>query len=138
MKCFHGNVYRATYLKDELIKKIKIGLKITNSAFWSSTKQESVAKKFLQKKYKNTLIITKGGLKNNVDIHLEELSAYPTEEEVLFLPFCNFKIMSFEKVKEDNLSYYKLILESDSDSSMIKPFDERIIKRLNYEEINFY
>ena len=54
------------------------------------------------------MIIAEGGLKNNVDIHLEEISRYP-KEEVLFLPFCNFKIKSFEKVNENNLSYYRLV-----------------------------
>ena len=46
LKSYTGKVYRATYLNDELIKNIKVGLTITNSAFWSSTKKESVALKF--------------------------------------------------------------------------------------------
>ena len=133
LKFYNGYVYRASFLKDELIKKIKPGLTITNSAFWSSTKKESVAKKFLNTKYKNALIITKGGLKNNVDIHLEEISRYPNEEEVLFLPFCNFKIKSFQKVKKDNLSYYELVLENESDSSLIQPLKEKRIQKLNFE-----
>ena len=57
---------------------------MVNSAFWSATKKESVAKKFLKQNYKNAMIITKGGLKNNIDIHLEKMSRYPDEEEVLF------------------------------------------------------
>ena len=79
------------------------------------------------------MIIAEGGLKNNVDIHLEEISRYPKEEEVLFLPFCNFKIKSFEKVNENNLSYYKLILEKYSDSSIITPFNKYSIDNLNFE-----
>lgn len=82
LKSYIGKVYRANYYKDELIKNIKIGSTITNSAFWSSTKNESV---------------TEEGLKNNVDIHLEKISKYPKEEELLFLSFCKFKIKSFEK-----------------------------------------
>ncbi len=89
LKSFTGKVYRAAFLKDELIKKIKIGLSMTNSAFWYSTKQKSVVKSFLENNYKNILIITKGGLENNVDIHLEGISKYSDEEEVLFLPFHN-------------------------------------------------
>ena len=135
LKSYNGNVYRASFLKDELIKKIQIGNIIMNSAFWSSTKKESVAKKFLKSNYKNALIITKGGLMNNVDIHLEKISKYPNEEEVLFLPFCNFKVISFEKKNENNLSYYKLVLESVTQTSFIEPYDERDIKRINCEEI---
>jgi len=131
LKSFNGKLYRASFLKKELINKIKIGQTMTNSAFWSSTKKESVAKQFLNSNYKNALIITNGGLNNNVDIHLEGISQYPAEEEVLFLPFCIFTIKSFVEVKEGNLIYYKLELENNSDSSMIEPFNDYIIKGLN-------
>ena len=136
LKSYTGKVYRATYFKDELIKKIKIGLTIINSAFWSSTKKESVALNFLKKaNYKNGLIIVEGDLNNNVDIHLEEISRYPKEEEVLFLPFCKFKIKNFEKVNENNLSFYKLILEKDdTDSSIIEPYDKYNIDSLNFKK----
>ena len=122
----------------ELIKKIKVGLTMVNSAFWSATKKESVAKQFLKQSYKNALIIAKGGLENNIDIHLEKMSRYPNEEEVLFLPFCNFKITSFDKVVEGNLSYYKLILENASDSSLIEPYDEEIIEENFGNTIDIY
>ena len=109
---------------------------IINSAFWSSTKKESVALNFLKKaNYKNGLIIVEGDLNNNVDIHLEEISRYPKEEEVLFLPFCKFKIKNFEKVNEHNLSFYKLILEKDdTDSSIIEPYDKYNIDSLNFKK----
>ena len=64
---------------------------------------------------------------------MEEISRYPKEEEVLFLPFCKFKIKSFSKVNENNLNYYKLELEKDSDSSVIKPLDKDSIDSLNFE-----
>ena len=134
LKSFDGYLYRATYLKDDLIKKIKPGLIIVNSPFWSSTKKESVAKDFLKENYKNTLIIVKGGINNNIDIHIEKVSRFPEEEEVLFLPFCNFKIKSFDKVKEDNLSFYKLELEGVSDGSLIGTcYIDKIIK-FNFEK----
>ena len=134
LKSYNGTLYRATFLKDELVKKLKIGLTMVNSAFWSATKKESVAKKFLKASYKNALIITKGGLNNNIDIHLEKMSRYPSEEEVLFLPFCNFKITSFDKVKEGDKNYYKLVLENTSDSSLIEPYREKIIKTFDFEK----
>ena len=58
LKSFNGKVYRASFLKEDLIYKIRIGQTITNSAFWSSSKK-SVAKQFLKNNYKNTLIIIK-------------------------------------------------------------------------------
>ena len=133
LKSYNNIVYRATFLKDELIQKIKIGQTMINSAFWSSTKKESVSKTFLEQNHKNCLIITEGGLNNNVDIHSEEISKYPEEEEVLFLPFCTFKIKSFDKVNEGNKWYYKLVLDKNSDSSIIKPFDEEIIDSLDFK-----
>ena len=134
IKSYDGIVYRASFLKDELIKNIKIGDTITNSAFWSSTKKESVAKKFLKASHKNALIITKGELVNSIDIHSEKISKYPNEEEVLFLPFCNFKIVSFEKVNEGTLNYYKLVLESVSKTSLFEPYNQMIINRYNCEK----
>ena len=67
---------------------------------------------------------------------MEEISKYPNEEEVLFLPFCNFKIISFEKINENNFSYYKLVLESVSDTSLIKPYRDMIINLLNCGDNN--
>ena len=131
LKSYNGIVYRASFLKEELIKNIKIGDTIINSAFWSASKKESVAKKFMKNGRKNALIITKGELINNVDIHIEKMSRYPNEEEVLYLPFCNFKIKSFEKIKEDKLTYYKLELESVSQTSLFKPYSKEDINRFN-------
>jgi len=81
-----------------------------NASFWSSSKKLSVAKNFLFNYPKNILIHSKIKKGNNVDIHLEKLSQYPNEEEILFLPFCNFEIKSIKQVKENNKEYYDLEL----------------------------
>ena len=134
LKCYNGKLYRASFFKENLINSIKIGLTMINPAFWSCTKKESVAKRFLKGKNKNTLIITEGGLENNIDIHLGGISKYPNEEEVLFLPFCKFKVKSYELVNENGLTYYKIILDKISDSSMIRMiegFENMFISALN-------
>ena len=134
LKCYNGKLYRASFFKENLINSIKIGITMINPAFWSCAKAESVAKRFLKGKYKNTLIITEGGLGNNIDIHLEGISKYPNEEEVLFLPFCKFKVKSYELVNENGLNYYKIILDKISDSPMIRMlegFENMIISALN-------
>ena len=133
IKSYTGYVYRASFLKEELIKKITIGDTIINSAFWSSTKKESVAKNFLRGSHKNTLILTKGQSINNIDIHSENLSKYPEEEEVLFLPFCKFRVINVEKVNEGNKNYYKLVLQSTSETSLIEPYHEKYINTFNCE-----
>ena len=108
LKSYSGDVYRATYFKQELIDEIKPGKKMLNASFWSSSKKLSVAKTFL--KTKNILLHTKVKEGNNIDIHLEKLSQFPSEEEILFLPYCYFEVKSFKKVKENNLEYFDLEL----------------------------
>ena len=112
LKSYSGDIYRATYFKQELIDAIKPGKKMINASFWSSSKKLSVAEKFLfSPQYtKNILLHAKVKKGCNVDIHLENLSQYPNEEEVLFLPYCNFEIQSFEKGKKKGHEYYILEL----------------------------
>ena len=50
LKSFNGKVYRANFLKEELINKIKIGQTMTNSAFWSSSKKKICCKKVFKVK----------------------------------------------------------------------------------------
>lgn len=123
LKSFSGDVYRATYFKQELIDEIKPGKKMLNASLWSSSKKQSVAKKFLFMYKKNILLHTKIKEGNNIDIHLEKLSQFPSEEEILFLPFCYFEVKNFKKVKENNLEYYDLELiycEEENKSNKIK------------------
>ena len=110
LKSYCGDVYRATYFKKELIDEIHEGKKMLNASLWSSSKKLSVARKFLFKYKKNILLHTKVKEGNNIDIHLEKLSQFPNEEEILFLPFCFFEIKSFTKTKENGLEYYNLEL----------------------------
>ena len=65
IKSFEGNLYNSSFLKDELVKNIEVGDTIINSAFWSSSEKESVAKQFLKSTHKNALIVTKGKIINN-------------------------------------------------------------------------
>ena len=44
LKSYSGEVYRASYFKQELINEIKPGKKMFNASFWSSSKKLSVAK----------------------------------------------------------------------------------------------
>ncbi len=111
LKSYTGDVYRATYFEKELINEIKTGKKMINASFWSSSKKESVAKDFLFKYKKNVLLHTKiQNGNNNIDIHLEKISQFPSEEEILFLPYCYFEIKNFKKIKENNFEYYSLEL----------------------------
>ena len=110
LKSYSGEVYRATWFKNELIDEIKPGKKMLNASLWSSSKKLSVAKKFLFKYKKNVLLHTKVKEGNNIDIHLEKLSQFPEEEEILFLPYCVFEVQEFKKTNENNLEYYELEL----------------------------
>ena len=100
LKSYSGDVYRATWIKLELIKEIKVGKKMLNTSLWSSSKKLEVAEDFLFRYTKNILLHTKIKEGNNIDIHLEKISKYPNEEEVLILPFCFLEIKSFQKKKK--------------------------------------
>ena len=133
LKSYSGEVYRATWFKNELIDEIKPGKKMLNASLWSSSKKLSVAKKFLFKYKKNVLLHTKVKEGNNIDIHLEKISQFENEEEILFLPFCAFEVKSFEKVKENNLEYYNLELIYCEEENKIDKIEE-----VQYKDIDPY
>ena len=123
IRSIYNLIQGATYFKQELIDEIKPGKKMLNASLWSSSKKQSVAKKFLFMYKKNILLHTKIKEGNNIDIHLEKLSQFPSEEEILFLPFCYFEVKSFKKEKENNLEYYDLELiycEEENKSNKIE------------------
>jgi len=129
LKSFSGDVYRATYFKKELMDEIKPGKKMLNASFWSSSKKLSVAEEFL--KHKNILLHTRVKEGNNVEIHLENLSKYPDEEEILFLPYCYFEVKSFKKVKKNGLEYHELELiycDEENKSNAIENLEFNDIK----------
>ena len=131
IKSYSGDVYRAAYFKKELLDEIKPGKKLLNSSLWSSSKKLSVAKSFLVGYKKNILLHTKIKEGNNIDIHSENLSKYPEEEEILFLPFCCFVVESFKKVKENDYEYYALELtycEEENKSNKIENVKVNVIK----------
>ena len=109
---YKGNVYRASYFKDNLLKEIKVGKQLINAALWSCTKDEIIAKKFKKKCNKNVIIYTNLDGPCNVDIHEEKISQFLNEKEVLVLPFCTFEVKSLVKVNDSVYGdYYKLELE---------------------------
>ena len=98
-------------------------------------KELSVAKEFLFKyENKNVLLHTKVKEGNNIDIHIENLSEFPEEEEILFLPYCVFEVQRFKKIKENNLEYYVLELiycEEENKSNKIENVNFMNINLLN-------
>jgi len=135
LESYSGEVYGATFFTKELIKEIKPGKKLLNASLWSSSKKLSVAKNFLFKhKGKNVLLHSNIKKGNNIDIHLEKLSAFPKEEEILFLPYCVFEIKSFKKMEEKGIQYYDLELiycEDENKNNKIKNIKTKDIT-LNY------
>ena len=132
MKSHSGDVYRATYFKKELIDEIKPGKKLLNASLWSSSKKLDVAKTFLFQYKKNILLHTKVKEGNNIDIHLEKISQYPDEEEILFLPYCTFEVQSFKKTKQNNLEYYELELIYCEEENKTNIIENVKSENLNY------
>ena len=89
---YEGKVYRATKLDENLIMKLRPGVKMVNTTFWSTSKDFKVAERFMIKQnWRNSFIICKTNQNNNIDIDFEKLNPF-SEKEVLFLPFTEFKI----------------------------------------------
>ena len=132
LKSYSWEVYKAAFFKRELINEIKSGKKMFNYSFWFSSKKLSVEKIFISifKKFLFHSKIIKG---NNVDLYFEQLSQYPSEEEILFLPFCNFEIKSIKKVKENNKEYYDLeLIYYDNENSYY------VLENVQEHEFSFY
>lgn len=116
IKSYKGEVYRGTYIKNDIIDKILVEGKIViNFAFMSSTKSRKVAEQFLSQQNKNVLFIieTNG---NNIDIELECISHYQNEKEVLFVPYSKFSVIKNEKKnfitkKGNNKEIYEITLK---------------------------
>ena len=132
LKGFNGDVYRAAYFKKELIEEIKPGKKMFNASLWSSSKNLTVAEKFLFHYKKNILLHTHVKGISNIDIHLEKLSQYPNEKEILILPFCCFEVKSFTKVLEKNLEYYILELIYCEEEN-----ERNKIENIEFKEIDY-
>jgi len=129
---YKGKVYRASYFKDDLLKQIKVGKKMINAALWSCTKDENVAIDFFIKYNKNVIIYTYLEGDFNIDIHEEKLSQYPSEKEVLVLPYCTFEVKSFDKINDTNIGeFYKLELELLNKSNNLEE-----VKEVNYNYDN--
>jgi len=108
LKKYIGFVYRGTYFNPEIISKLEIGQKLFSSCFTSTSKSVSVARSFARKAKRNVLLEIEldPHANSNVDIHSEQCSKYPEEQEVLLLPFSSFEIKSI--FKEDSLTVISL------------------------------
>ena len=130
IKCYEGNLFRATKLQIDFIEtKIIVGKTLTNLSFWSSSKSKEKAEQFLADPYRNILfkIKTKG---NNIDIHKEGISHF-NEKEVLFLPYSKFLIKSKDKKCFLNKEIYEVELEgldNEHERGNIKSFSFLIIE----------
>ena len=91
LKNYNGYVNRATILDENLIIKLKHGLKMVNTTFWSTSKDFKVAQDLMMKQvWRNSFIICKS-TKTNIDVDYEKLNPF-NEKEVLFLPFTEFLV----------------------------------------------
>ena len=107
IKSYKGQLFRGSYVeKDFAENKIIEGKLLTNLSFWSASKNRKTSESFA----KNILFIieTKG---KNIDIHEEKISKFDNEEEVLFLPFSKFLIVSKIKKKLGTKEIYEVKLE---------------------------
>eukprot|EP00826_Nyctotherus_ovalis_P035363 TRINITY_DN3035_c0_g1_i2.p1 TRINITY_DN3035_c0_g1~~TRINITY_DN3035_c0_g1_i2.p1 ORF type:complete len:833 (+),score=208.09 TRINITY_DN3035_c0_g1_i2:334-2832(+) len=103
-----GFVYRGTYFSEATLGQMIEGKTIYSTCFTSTSKSESVAREYARKTKRNVLLEIEldPHADTNVNIHAEECSRYPEEQEVLLLPFSNFLIKRI--FKEDNITIVSL------------------------------
>jgi len=128
---YKGIVYRGTCLTEDLIEEIKPGKIMTNSSFWSSTKDYKIAEKFIKNSDKNNALIIIDSNGNNIDVDSEKLSKFPKEKEVLFIPFTPFKVINKYKSTIENKLINFIILHQDLSSSNKCSYDNMI--PINFE-----
>ena len=102
-----------------------------NASLWSSSKKIDVAKKFLFHYKKNILLRTYVKGTSNIDIHLENISRYHNEEEILILPFCCFEVKNFNKTQEKDFEYYVLDVTFCEEENKKNPIENIQFKELN-------
>eukprot|EP01022_Parablepharisma_sp_SALTPOND_P000827 TRINITY_DN105113_c0_g1_i1.p1 TRINITY_DN105113_c0_g1~~TRINITY_DN105113_c0_g1_i1.p1 ORF type:complete len:869 (-),score=80.20 TRINITY_DN105113_c0_g1_i1:1255-3771(-) len=104
-----GTVYRGTYFNGNLLETLKVGSRFVSTCFTSTSKSEKVAYEFAAKGRKNVILELELNPKaySNVDIHKEECSIYPEEQEVLLLPFSVFEVKRIFK-DEGKFTYITL------------------------------
>ena len=97
VKSYKGQVFRATFIKKEIIdKKFIVGKNLINLCFWSSSKSLKKAENYLADPFRNVLFLIET-MGNNIDLDEEQISKFEDEKEVLFLPFSKFLIIKKEK-----------------------------------------
>jgi len=106
---YTGTVFRGTYFNEKLLANLKIGSKFVSTMFTSTSKNPTVAYEFANKGNKNVILEIELNDKaySNVDIHKEECSILPEEQEVLLLPFSSFEVKRI--FKEGKFTYITLI-----------------------------
>jgi len=125
---YKDEAYRGTKLDVNFIKNLKKGKIIFNPCFWACSKEKKFAKDYIitSTDGRNVLLIVKGNNNNNIDIDKEELSFYPTEKEILIIPFCSFILTEDPKLVKDkdyNYDYYEIYLEYIEE----KMIDDKVI-----------
>ena len=125
LRKYVGSVYRGTYFNQQSISQLKVGSQIYTTCFTSTSKSQFVARDFARKVKRNVLLEIELNSKadTNIDIHGEECSKYPEEEEVLLLPFSKFEIIRI--FKEENLIVVTL-------REVIPDYETIIIKGIEY------
>jgi len=110
LRKYTGSVYRGTYFNPSLLKTLEIGTKMYSTCFTSTSKSIYVAQAFARKTNRNVLLEIELDKEtySNVDIHIENISKFPEEYEVLLLPFAAFEIMGMYQDLENNLTLIRL------------------------------
>ena len=129
LSSFKGKVYRATKLDENLILKLKPGSTMINTTFWSTTKNFAVAENFMEiDSWRNAYILCEN-TKTNIDIDSENLNPF-NEEEVLILPFTEYKVQKIHSENKYNKKIYIIELIELGNKNLVN-YDNMNVETIN-------
>ena len=100
-----------------------------NTSFWSTTKNFKVAENFMKKNnWRNAFIICEN-TKTNIDIDREDLNPFD-EEEVLILPFTEFKVEQIDYEINYNKKIYTIHLVELGNKNFVN-YDNMNVETIN-------
>ena len=129
---YKGIVYRTTKLDEKLIGKLRPGVKMVNTSFWSTYKDFKFAEKWMKnQEWRNSYIICKT-IKNNIDIDYENINPF-REKEILFLPFTEFIVNKISSEQNFGKTIYTIELSEIGNRNFVNNDN---IKKENIKTMN--
>lgn len=115
---YQGETYRGMIMNDDDFNQYEIGAKFMTRSLLSTSKLRNIAEKFANKKqvYTNGNTMEKSCIckykirKEHTALSIQELSAFPHEQEVLIIPYSAFQVVNIKTISTEHGSITEIEL----------------------------